>query len=705
MAVSTTRRQFLKGLGALALLALPACRRAQEYAVVPEGCPEWVRSGEATAFATSMPWASGAVPLLALCHGGLPTSLVPNPHAVEWSPGLPALVQAALLDLYDPRREQRAMFNGEVFPMEGVRGALRGWSQALREGLRVALLLPGGRSAVRVAQLQELRGICPSVRCFSWDPVEEPRPRVFAALERQQRAGLGEAVRFENGYEATGERALVVLTDLLRRGELDLLLVMTPADPAAHSPAFAEALRVTEAATLRLCLRRDVTAGVCQYTVPQTHFLEEWGADADGYGHWSLRQPITLPLVPAFSEAEVLDALVGGGDVPVVGASTPFSPARDWVVRALGGGEALEGGLRRGLVPGAPLPVALPVAPEGVPYLHPWFVDGRFLHNAWLREVYDTLSGCAGLPAVFVPGGGGQVLGEGGAVPGEQVPEEQVLGGWRVAGWHLPCVRVPEVEQGVLPMLPGIAAALSVARMPGEAASAPELPVQRPHAAPELAEEPCEPVQGASPQWGMRVAFEACIGCQACTVACRAENNVPTVGAEQQRMGRDLQWLRIDRYLDRSGGVRFFLPTACRQCENAPCESVCPVNATVHTAAGLNAMVYPRCWGTRYCAAACPYLARTFNFYDYAREAYREQKLPPNPAVTVRSRGVMEKCTYCVQRINAAKVSGERPRAACEQACPVGAIRLLDLVREPIGRAVVNFDAAQTRPRTRYVRG
>ena len=337
MAVSTTRRQFLKGLGALALLALPACRRAQEYAVVPEGCPEWVRSGEATAFATSMPWASGAVPLLALCHGGLPTSLVPNPHAVEWSPGLPALVQAALLDLYDPRREQRAMFNGEVFPMEGVRGALRGWSQALREGLRVALLVPGGRSAVRVAQLRELRGICPSVRCFSWDPVEEPRPRVFAALERQQRAGLGEAVRFENGYEATGERALVVLTDLLRRGELDLLLVMTPADPAAHSPAFAEALRVTEAATLRLCLRRDVTAGVCQYTVPQTHFLEEWGADADGYGHWSLRQPITLPLVPAFSEAEVLDALVGGGDVPVVGASTPFSPARDWVVRALGG--------------------------------------------------------------------------------------------------------------------------------------------------------------------------------------------------------------------------------------------------------------------------------------------------------------------------------------------------------------------------------
>lgn len=686
MAVRTTRRQFLKGLGALALLALPACRRAQEYAVVPEGCPEWVRSGEATPFATSMPWASGAVPLLALCHGGLPTSLVPNPHAAAWRPGLPALVQAALLDLYDPGRERGGTFNGAAFPLDGIRGALRGWSQALREGLRMALLLPGGRSAVRAAQLEALRGMNPSVRCLSWDPVEEPRVEVFPELRRQQEASLGAALRFENGYEATGERALVMLTDWLRRAELDLLLVLTPADPAAHSPAFAEALRVTETTTLRLCLRRDVTAGLCQYTVPQTHFLEEWGADADADGHWCLRQPITLPLVPAFSEAEVLDALISGGDLPTIGGSTPFSPARDWVARVLGGGGALEQGLRRGLVPGAPLPAALPVAAAGTPYLHPLFADGRFLHNAWLREVFDSLSGCAGLPAVFVPGEGGEEL-----------------GGWRVGAWHLPCVRVPGLGQGLVPMLPGIAA--SGARMPGAVAEAPELPVQRPHAAPELVEEPCAPVQGASPQWGMRIDFEACIGCQACTVACRAENNVPTVGAEQLRMGRDLQWLRIDRYLDRAGRVRFFLPSACRQCENAPCESVCPVNATVHTAAGLNAMVYPRCWGTRYCAAACPYLARTFNFYDYARAAYRDQKLPPNPSVTVRSRGVMEKCTYCVQRINAAKVSGARPQTACEAACPVGAIRLLDLVKEPIPHAVVNFDAAETRPRTRYVRG
>ena len=685
--MSSTRRQFLAGLGALAALALPACRRAQQYAVEPEDCPEWVRAGEATAFATSMPWASGAVPLLALCHGGLPTSLVPNPHAAACRPGLPALVQAALLDVYDPGRERVARFNGGEFPLEGVRGALRGWSQALREGLRLALLLPGGHSAVRQAQGAAGRGVGPGLRCYSWDPLEEPRPEVFPELERQQVAALGAAVRFSNGYAATGERALVVLTDLLRRGELDLLLVMTPADPAAHSPTFAEALRVTEAATLRCCLRRDVTADCCQYTVPQTHFLEEWGADADACGCWCLRQPVMLPLVPAFSEAELLDALIHGGDLPAVGGATPFSPARDWVARALGGGEALERGLRRGLVPGAPRPVALPVAAAGTPYLHPLVVDGRFLHNAWLREVFDSLSGCAGLPPVFVPGEGAE------------------LGGWRVSRWHLPCVRVPGLSHGLLPMLPGVAAAMSVSQMPGQPAEAPALPVQRSCEAPELVEQACAPVQGASPQWGMRIDFGACIGCHACTVACRAENNIPTVGAEEQRRGRDLQWLRIDRYLDRTGRVCFFLPSACRQCEQAPCESVCPVNATVHTAAGLNAMVYPRCWGTRYCAAACPYQARTFNFYDYAREAYHEQKLPPNPAVTVRSRGVMEKCTYCVQRINAAKVSGERPQAACEQACPVGAIRLLDLVREPIGRAVVNFDAAQTRPRTRYVRG
>lgn len=686
--MSTTRRQFLKGLGALALLALPACRKAQEYAVEPEGCPEWVRSGEATPFATSMPWASGAVPLLALCHGGLPTSLVPNPHAATWRPGLPALVQAALLDLYDPGREREATFNGAAFPLDGIRGALRGWSQALREGLRVALLLPGGCSAVRTAQVQALRQLSGSLRCYSWDPVEEPRPEVFPELRRQQEAALGGAVRFEQGYEATGEQALVELTDLLRRNELDLLLIATPADPAGHSPAFARALQVTDAATLRCCVRRDATAACSQYTVPQTHFLEEWGADADAYGNWCLRQPITLPLVPAFSEAEVLDALISGGDLPTIGGTTPFSPARDWVARALGGGEALERGLKRGLVPGAPKPAALPPAPAVTPYLHPLFADGRFLHNAWLREAYDTLSGYAGLPAVFVPGRGGA---------------EPV--GWRVGEWHLPCVKMPGLEQGLLPMLPGIAAAMGAGNMPGQLAEAPGLPMQKAHEAPELEEQDCAPAQGASPQWGMRINVSACIGCHACTLACRAENNIPTVGAAEQRKGRDLQWLRLDRYLDRAGRVSFFLPSACRQCGNAPCESVCPVNATVHTAAGLNAMVYPRCWGTRYCAAACPYLARTFNFHDYAREAYREQKLPPNPSVTVRSRGVMEKCTYCVQRINAAKVSGEHPQTACEQACPVGAIQLVDLVKTPITRAVVNFDAAHTQPRTRYTRG
>ena len=185
-------------------------------------------------------------------------------------------------------------------------------------------------------------------------------------------------------------------------------------------------------------------------------------------------------------------------------------------------------------------------------------------------------------------------------------------------------------------------------------------------------------------------------------MACRAENNIPTVGVADMSYGRDMQWLRIARYMGPQQKLHY-VPTACRQCEKAPCEAVCPVNATVHTTEGLNAMVYPRCWGTRYCAAACPYNARVFNFRDYA--AAQQTQRPHNPQVTVRSRGVMEKCTYCVQRINAAKnKGGATPQTACQQVCPTGAIKLINLCdTPPPARVITAYDVAGTRPRTFYV--
>lgn len=201
-------------------------------------------------------------------------------------------------------------------------------------------------------------------------------------------------------------------------------------------------------------------------------------------------------------------------------------------------------------------------------------------------------------------------------------------------------------------------------------------------------------------QWKMAIDTSRCIGCNACLVACRAENNIPVVGRDQMAKGRALDWIRIDKYFTNTGAMTA-IPVACQQCGRAPCESVCPVNATVHTTEGLNAMVYARCWGTRYCATNCPYKARRFNFFDYARASEQATHLQRNPNVTVRSRGVMEKCTYCVQMVERAKIRHksrlmkEHPgdpstsiritdkdlllpdgaaQTACQLACPMGAI-------------------------------
>ena len=573
------------------------------------------------------------------------------------------------------------------------------------------------------------------------------------------------------GEEASALRGLV---DEMNAGVVDLLVVLG-ANPVYTAPAdldFASAVRKVRR-TVHLGLYTDETAALSTWHVPEAHFLESWGDARAADGTVSIVQPLIAPLYAGRTALEVLSAMSGAP-----GVSAYDLVRTSW--RARRGDDGFEAFWRRalhdGVVAGTSFePLALqivelkdlpaPPEPGGLSFVFrpdPSVWDGRFANNAWLQECPRPLTKITWDNALLIaPATAARLDLEDGDVVELAGPPGSGLGRVRGAVWRMPghaeeCVTLPLGYGRSMPgrLAHGVgfnAYALRSAQSPWIAR---ELRLAKTGLRRELATtqehhrmEGREPVRvgrpadlrgaaGHEPElrslfpgweypghaWGMVIDLSTCTGCNACVVACQAENNVPVVGPEEVRAGREMHWIRIDRYFEGASESprTHFQPLPCMHCEMAPCEQVCPVAATVHDSEGLNQMVYNRCVGTRYCSNNCPYKVRRFNFFGYADFETPSLKLGRNPDVTVRSRGVMEKCTYCVQRINAARIEARkegRPIAdgevvtACQQTCPAEAIvfgdlndprsRAAKLRAQPHGYALLA--ELNTRPRTTYL--
>ncbi|TPL02341.1 MULTISPECIES: TAT-variant-translocated molybdopterin oxidoreductase [unclassified Mesorhizobium] len=568
---------------------------------------------------------------------------------------------------------------------------------------------------------------------------------------------------------------LAALCEAIGHGAIDTVAVLG-ANPLHTAPTRLDVRKAFSSLKLLVHhgLYRDETAFLAHWHVPAVHELESW-SDIRAYdGTASLVQPLIKPLYDGKSMHELLAVL--GGEFE----TDPLSLVRQhWAALD---DDGWKKALRDGIVSkSAARPVSVTVpqdlgglrpkakAGNGIEIrfvADPWLRDGRFANASWLQELPRPLTKIVwGNAALVSPAtaerlkiGNGEVINiaSNGAdidapawiVPGH--PDETITLSF---GFGRKVGSVAALSEGydAFHLRRGsewVATGVAIARhnssmrvittqqhqaMEGRAIvrHAPlEAFRQDPHFVRKDA--PPSPKETLYPgwrydqeAWAMAIDLSACIGCMACVSACQAENNIAPVGPEECERGHEMHWLRVDRYyagpLD--APETFFQPVPCMHCEKAPCEVVCPVNATVHTHDGLNAQVYNRCIGTRYCSQNCPYKVRRFNFLDHQSfdkdEAGPEQGVH-NPNVSVRSRGVMEKCTYCVQRISAKRIQAQIENrdiadgevvTACQQACPTQAITFGDrnkkdakVVREksaPQNYALL--EELNTRPRTTYL--
>jgi molybdopterin-containing oxidoreductase family iron-sulfur binding subunit len=580
----------------------------------------------------------------------------------------------------------------------------------------------------------------------------------------------------------------------IEAGKVETLVILgaNPVYTAPHDFDFASKIgfdRKTKSKKVKntICVSPhfDETAELCDWHVAESHFLETWG-DARAFdGTVSVIQPLIAPLYRTHSAREVLAAL---GDKPGI---SDYDALRERLKAAFP-----PGAVSRNFSPGS-LPAVKAASPDELEFIFrpdPCVYDGRFANNGWLQELPKPMTKLTWDNAALVSPKTAETYkithqvgargGEHGKIYSNVIDIELSSSKVTAAAWRLPgqadgVVVLPlgygrkragytGTNKGFNAYAVRSSTALWTATGGKITKTGDDYPlactqyhfnmegrqilatgtIEEYRKNPAFAHDDEENKEKTKAElslykeyaypgyaWGMAIDLNSCNGCNACVVACQSENNIAVVGKDQVMRGREMHWIRIDRYYKKAHSATndpstyddslynpetFFQPVPCQQCENAPCEQVCPVEATAHSAEGLNDMTYNRCVGTRYCSNNCPYKVRRFNFLRFQDWETPQLKLLRNPEVTVRSRGVMEKCTYCVQRINNVRIESEKQNrpildgeivTACEAACPSEAI-VFGNANDPNSR-VAKLKAQQrnysllgelnTRPRTTYL--
>ncbi|MCF7803671.1 MAG: TAT-variant-translocated molybdopterin oxidoreductase [Candidatus Marinimicrobia bacterium] len=506
--------------------------------------------------------------------------------------------------------------------------------------------------------------------------------------------------------------------------------------------------------SIHLSSHYDETSQGSDWHIPSAHFLESWGDAESADGTFSIIQPLIAPLYNGKSIFEIANLLATGEDVDgyritretwadILGSANFEKKWRKVIHDGVyeGSGDNLSAPRLRTTEVTRTLNRYSPPADvtdasnlEVVFQASPSVFDGRFANNGWLQELPDPITKLSWDNAAVMSPKTAEEL--------DLELEDLVTVEFQGNSLDLPVWIVPGFADYtvVLELGYGRTAAGRVAnevgvntfklrtansmnfgagltvRKSGEKFtlastqdhwSLEDRPIYREATKQEYGEHPkfVDEVHAEAPpnenlweehsyeegyQWGMAIDLSVCTGCNACTIACQSENNIPIVGKEQVGNGREMHWIRMDRYFagDVNDPEMVVQPVTCMHCENAPCETVCPVNATVHDDEGLNVQIYNRCIGTRYCSNNCPYKVRRFNFFNYTHDTPEVEQMGKNPDVTVRSRGVMEKCTYCTQRIQKKKIQAKNENrelytdevvSACQQTCPTDAIVFGDI--------------------------